>query len=298
MRRHPLLAGLAVFGILFSLFFISVWAISVLSSREESLWGGDKIAVVEIRGVILDPQATVEKLTKLRRNDQVKAVVLRIDSPGGAVSPAQEILAEVKRVQQEKKVLVSMGAVAASGGYYIACGADKILANPGTMTGSIGVIAESLNVEDLLRKIGLRAMVIKSGRNKDIGSPFREMTPEERSLLQGLLDNIHEQFILAVAEGRKIPVEKVRELADGRVFTGEQAKSLGLVDSLGTLQDAITAAAAMAGIKGEPEVIYPEKKRFSIIELFLESTVQKIWETAADNSPRPYFLYSLPGKIK
>jgi protease IV len=298
MRKHPLLAGLAVFGILFSLFFVSLWVLSILSSREESLWGGDKIAVVEIRGVILDPQSTVEKLIKLRKNDRVKAVVLRIDSPGGGVSPSQEIHSEVKRLQQEKKVLVSMGAVAASGGYYIACGADKILANPGTMTGSIGVIAESLNVEDLLRKIGLRSMVIKSGRHKDIGSPFREMSPEEKSLLQSVLDNIHEQFILAVAEGRKMPVEKVRELATGRVFTGEQAKSLGLVDGLGTLQDTITAAATMAGIQGEPEVIYPEKKRFSIIDLLLESTVQKIWEIAADTSPRPYFLYSLPGKIQ
>ncbi len=298
MKRHPLRAGLAVFTILLSLFFVSLWVLSILSNREESLWGGEKIAVVEIKGVILDPQSTVEKLEKIRKNDRVKAVVLRIDSPGGAVSPAQEIYSEVKRLQQEKKVLVSMGAVAASGGYYVACSADKILANPGTMTGSIGVIAESLNVEDLLRKLGLRATVIKSGRNKDIGSPFRKMTSEERSLLQGVLDNVHEQFIQAVADGRKMPVEKVRELADGRVFTGEQAKSMGLVDSLGSLQDTITLAASMAGIQGEPEVIYPEKKRFSLLDLLLESTVQKIWESAADTSLRPYYLYSLPGKIR
>ncbi len=298
MKKHPLLVGLAVFGILLSLFFASLWVLSILFSREESLWGGEKIAVVEIKGVILDPQSTVEKLVKIRKNDAVKAVVLRIDSPGGAVSPAQEIYSEVKRVRQEKKVLVSMGSVAASGGYYIACGADQILANPGTMTGSIGVIAESLNVEDLLRKLGLRSMVIKSGRHKDMGSPFREMTPEEKNLLQGVLDNVHEQFISAVAEGRRLPVEKVREIADGRVFTGEQAKTLGLVDSLGTLEDTIAEAARMAGIKGEPEVIYPEKKRFSLLELLLETTVQKIWEIAADTSLRPYYLYSLPGKIQ
>ncbi len=297
MKKHPLLLGMAVFGILLSLFFVSLWVLSYLSSHEDTLWGGDKIAIVEIKGVILDPQPTVEKLIKLRKDEKIKAIILRIDSPGGAVSPAQEIYSEVKRVQQEKKVLVSVGSVAASGGYYIACGADQIVANPGSITGSIGVIAESMNVEDLLRKLGLRSMVIKSGRHKDLGSPFREMTPEERQLLQGVLDSVHEQFIHAVAEGRKLPVERVRGLADGRIFSGDQAKTLGLIDGLGTLQDTITMAAKMAGIKGEPEVIYPEKKRFSLLDLLLEGAAQKIWESVADGSPRLYFLYSLPGGI-
>ena len=179
--------------------------LSYFSNREESLWGGEKVAIIEIRGVILDPQPVVEKLVKLRKNEKVKAIVLRIDSPGGGVGPAQEIHAEVKKAQKEKKVLVSMGSVAASGGYYIACAADKIMANPGSITGSIGVIVESLNVEELLHKLGLRSMVVKSGKHKDIGSPLRPMTEEEKNLLQGVLDSVHDQFIRAVAEGRKLP---------------------------------------------------------------------------------------------
>jgi protease-4 len=201
----------------------------------------------------------------------------------------------VKKVQREKKVLVSMGSVAASGGYYIACAADKILANPGSITGSIGVIVESLNVEDLLRKLGLRSAVVKSGKHKDLGSPLRPMTEEERSLLQGVLDSVHDQFIRAVAEGRKLPVEKIRELADGRIFSGDQARQLGLVDELGNLEDAIAQAAKMAGIRGEPEVIYPEKKRFSLLDLLLQETVHKILgENGGDRGPHFMYLFSLP----
>jgi len=294
MRKNPLLVGILVFGVLLTLFFVSIWVLSYFSSREESLWGNEKIAVIEIRGVILDPQPIIEKLIKFRKNDRVKAIVLRIDSPGGGVGPAQEIYGEIKKVQREKKVLVSMGSVAASGGYYIACGADKILANPGSITGSIGVVVESLNVEELLRKIGLRSMVIKSGKHKDIASPLREMTEEEKKLLQGVLDSVHEQFIRAVAEGRKLPLEKVRELADGRIFSGDQAQALGLVDGLGNLQDTIAIAAKMAGIKGEPEVIYPEKKKFSLFELLLQETILKFWESVGENFPQLYFLYILP----
>ena len=294
MRKHPILLGLLVFGVLLGLFLVSLYALSYLSDREASLWGGEKIAVIEVRGVILDPQPVVEKLVKLRKNENVKAIVLRIDSPGGGVGPAQEIFAEVKKAQKEKKVLVSMGSVAASGGYYIACGADKILANPGSITGSIGVIVESLNVEELLRKLGLRSMVVKSGKHKDLGSPLRPMTEEERKLLQGVLDSVHEQFIRAVAEGRKLPVEKVRELADGRIFSGEQARELGLVDELGNLEDTLAMAATLAGIRGEPEIIYPEKKRFSLFDLLLQESVSKIVESLRESAPPLNFLYSWP----
>jgi protease-4 len=294
MKKHPLLLGILVFGVLLSLFFISVWVLSYFTGREESLWGDEKVAIVEIKGVIIDPQPVVEKLIKFRKNEQVKAIVLRIDSPGGGVGPAQEIHAEVKKVQREKKVLVSMGSVAASGGYYIACAADRILANPGSITGSIGVIVESLNVEELFRKLGLRSTVIKSGKHKDIASPMRKMTPEEKKLLQGVLDSVHEQFIRAVAEGRNLPLEKVRSLADGRIFSGDQAKTLGLVDELGNLQDTIALAAKMAGIKGEPEVIYPEKKRFSLLDLLLQETVHSVLESLRENSSQLNFLYSLP----
>ena len=291
MKKNPVLLGLMVFGVLLSLFLISIWALSYFSNREESLWGGEKIAIIEIRGVIIDPQSVVEKLVKLRKNEKVKAILLRIDSPGGAVGPAQEIYAEVKKAQKEKKVLVSVGSVAASGGYYIACGADRIMANPGSITGSIGVIVESLNVEELLQKLGLKSVVVKSGKVKDMGSPFRPMTDEEKKLLQGVLDSVHDQFIRAVAEGRNLPLEKVRELADGRIFSGEQAKALGLVDELGNFEDAIALAAKLAGIKGEPEVIYPEKKRFSILDLLLQETASKILEGWRENSSLNFWYY-------
>jgi protease-4 len=294
MRKYPILLGLVVFGVLLGLFLVSLYALSYLSNREESLWGGEKIAIIEIRGVILDPQPIVEKLVKLRKNEKVKAIVLRIDSPGGGVGPAQEIFAEVKKAQKEKKVLVSMGSVAASGGYYIACAADKILANPGSITGSIGVIVESLNVEELLRKLGLRSMVVKSGKHKDLGSPLRPMTEEEKKLLQGVLDSIHEQFIRAVAEGRKLPVEKIRELADGRIFSGEQARDLGLVDELGNLEDTLAMAATLAGIRGEPEIMYPERKRFSLFDLLLQESVSKIVESLRESAPPLNFLYTWP----
>jgi protease IV len=293
MKKHPVLAGMLALGVLLSLFVISILVLSYFSGREESFWGDEKIAIVEVKGVILDPQPVIERLIRFKKSEKVKAVVLRIDSPGGAVGPAQEIYGEILKLKKEKKVLASMGSVAASGGYYIACAADKIVANPGTITGSIGVIVESLNVEELFRKIGLEAMVVKSGRHKDLGSPTRKMTEEEKKLLQEVLDNVHEQFIRAVAEGRNLPVDKVRPVADGRIFSGDQAAALGLVDSLGSLEDTIAMAAKMAGIKGEPEVIYPEKKRFSLLEMLLQGASQKLFQSISESSPSLYFLYSL-----
>jgi len=281
-------------GVLLGLFLVSLWVLSYLSNREESFWGGEKIAIIEVRGVIVDPQPVVEKLVKLRKNEKIKAIILRIDSPGGGVGPAQEIHSEVRKAQKEKKVLVSMGSVAASGGYYIACAADRIIANPGSITGSIGVIVESLNVEELLGKLGLRSVVVKSGKHKDLGSPLRPMTGEDRKLLQGVIDSVHEQFIQAVAEGRKLPLDKVRELADGRIFSGDQARSLGLVDELGNLEDTIAVAAQMAGIRGEPEILYPEKKRFSLFDLLIQETVQRIVENLKGSAPPLNFLYSWP----
>ncbi len=294
MRKHPVLLGFMVFGMLLCLFVISVGIFFYFFGRDESFWSGEKIAIIEIKGVLLDPQPTIEKLIRFRKNNEVKAIILRIDSPGGGVGPAQEIYAEVKRTQKVKKVVASVGSVAASGGYYIACAADTIIANPGSITGSIGVIVESLNVEELLKKIGLRSNVIKSGKHKDIGSPMRPMTEEDRRLLQGVLDSIHEQFIQAVAEGRSLPVEKVRPLADGRIFSGEQAKSLGLIDALGNLEDGIALAAEMGGITGEPEIIYPEKRRFSILDYILQETLQRSLESIRESLSQPNFLFLMP----
>ncbi|MDE3117845.1 MAG: signal peptide peptidase SppA, partial [Nitrospirota bacterium] len=216
--------------------------------------GEDRIALIRVEGVILDAQQTVGDLKKYGESPSVKAIVLRIDSPGGGVVPSQEIHDAVKRIRNKnnKAVVASMGTVAASGGYYIAAATDRIIANPGTLTGSIGVIMELANFEGLLKKIGVESVVVKSGEHKDIGSPFRKMKEEDRLILQAVMDDVHSQFIEAVAEGRSLDVREVRTLADGRVFTGRQAKAAKLVDELGDLDDAIKVAAEMAGIEGEP----------------------------------------------
>lgn len=232
------------------------------------LSGEDRIALIRVEGVILDAQQTVGDLKKFGDSPSVKAIVLRIDSPGGGVVPSQEIHDAVKRVRNKnnKAVIASMGTVAASGGYYIAAATDRIIANPGTLTGSIGVIMELANLEGLLKKIGVENVVVKSGRYKDIGSPFRKMNVEDRRILQSVMDDVHTQFIEAVAEGRSLDVTDVQPLADGRIFTGRQAKDAKLVDELGDLDDAIRLAADLAGIEGEPKVVEP-RKRFSLREL-------------------------------
>ncbi len=232
------------------------------------LTGEDRVGLIRVEGVILDSQWTVGELKKFGDNPSVKAIVLRIDSPGGGVVPSQEIYDEVKRVRNKhnKAVVASMGNVAASGGYYIAAATDRILANPGTLTGSIGVVMETANIEGLLSKLGVEGVVVKSGRFKDVGSPLRKMSDEERAVLQAVMNDVHSQFIQAVAEGRSMEVADVTPLADGRIFTGRQAKEAKLVDELGTLEDAIRLAADLGGIEGEPRIIEP-KRRFSIREL-------------------------------
>ncbi len=227
---------------------------------------GSRIALVRIEGPILDSRNIVEELKERTKDHSIKAIILRIDSPGGAVAPSQEIYEEVKKAAAAKKVVVSMGSIAASGGYYIAAPADLIIANPGTLTGSIGVIMEIPNIEGLMSKIGITTEVIKSGKHKDMASAFRKMGVEERELLQGVMDNVHEQFIKAVAAGRKLKVEDVRLIADGRIFSGEQAKTQKLVDELGTLEDTIKKAAELAGISGEPDLV-EKKEKTSIMEL-------------------------------
>lgn len=237
----------------------------------------DRVAVIRVEGVILDAQSTVSELKRFGENPSIKAIVLRIDSPGGGVVPSQEIYDAVQRVRNKnnKAVIASMGTVAASGGYYIAAATDRIIANPGTLTGSIGVIMETANVEGLLKKIGVEGIVVKSGKFKDIGSPIRKMSQEEQALLQSVMDDVHKQFIDAVAEGRSLEVSTVQALADGRIFTGRQAKEAKLVDELGNLDDAIQLAADLAGIEGEPKVVEP-RRRFSLRDL-LESRLSVLF---------------------
>ena len=228
----------------------------------------DRVALIRIEGVILDAQATITELKQYSENPLVKAIVLRIDSPGGGVVPSQEIHDAVQRVKNKsnKAVIASMGTVAASGGYYIAAATDRIIANPGSLTGSIGVIMEMANFEGLMKKVGVEGVVIKSGRFKDVGSPVRKMSDEERKLLQSVMDDVHQQFIQAVADGRSLEVSEVEPLADGRIYTGRQAKEARLVDELGDLDDAIHIAADIAGMEGEPKVVEP-RKRFSFRDI-------------------------------
>ncbi|HZC81329.1 MAG TPA: signal peptide peptidase SppA [Nitrospiraceae bacterium] len=228
----------------------------------------DRVGLIRIEGVILDSQSTIGELKRFGENPAIKAIVLRIDSPGGGVVPSQEIHDAVQRVRNKnnKAVIASMGSVAASGGYYIAVATDRIMANSGTLTGSIGVIMEMANVEGLLKKIGVEGVVIKSGRFKDVGSPLRKMSDEEHELLKSVMDDVHKQFIEAVAAGRGLDVTVVQALADGRIFTGRQAKDSKLVDELGDLDAAIQLAADVAGIEGVPKVIEP-RRRFSFREL-------------------------------
>src|SRR4030095_5627225 len=261
--------GLSVFFLscLGGFFFLFIVAFLTPSSDWTESWGN--IAIVEVKGPIFESKEINEKLEKFRKNSSVKAVVLRIDSPGGSVGASQEIYTEVKKLAEKKKVVVSMGAVAASGGYYIAAPATKIIANPGTLTGSIGVLMEHVEIQDLLQWAKVNAEILKAGESKDIGSALRKMTPEERKFLDDLLKNMHGQFQRAVAEGRKLPLEEVEKLGDGRVYTGEQALKLKLVDELGNLEDAIEVAKNLAGIKGEPKIIRPEKPKPLWLEVLL-----------------------------
>jgi len=291
-KKHPILRGL--FGLFLALiifFLIVVVFSSFFAGGAGDLTLSDKIAVVPIKGVITDAQTIIDQLHKFKKNRKVKAIIVQIDSPGGGVGPSQEIYQEIKKIKEVKKVVSSIGSIGASGGYYVACATDKIVANPGAITGSIGVIVEYANFEDLMEKIGLKGIVIKSGKYKDIMSPLRDITPDEKDLIQNVIDDIHSQFVSAVAEGRNLEESEVRAIADGRIFTGVQAKQLGLIDELGTFRDALDLTAKMVGIKGEPELIYPEKK-FSVLDYFSEKTYQK-WEELLHFPYKFSYLFSL-----
>lgn len=228
---------------------------------------GGRVAVVRLIGPIAESRSLVHDLDECRRDDQVRAVVVRIDSPGGGIAPSQEILQAMRGLASAKPVVVSMGNVAASGGYYVALGADSIMANPGSLTGSIGVIFSFITAEELMRKVGVELEVIKSGAHKDVGSWHRAPTPEERALLEGVVTDGWEQFVQEVMDGRHMSREDVVALADGRVFTGRQALDAGLIDALGSEKDAIAMAARMAGIGGDPVVTEMSRRRPRWLEL-------------------------------
>jgi len=251
-RRHPWLRR---FGLLAGLGLALVGAATIVERLTGDGVGlGPTVAVVEVTGVIRDAQELCDSLAALRKDSQVVAVVVRIDSPGGGVAPSQEIAEEIGRLREAKPVVASLGNVAASGGYYVAAATNLIVAAPGTLTGSIGVIMEFRHLEALAEKIGVGENVVKSGPYKDIGSPLRPMTGGERTLLQGMVDDVYQQFVDAVASGRGLDAARVRELADGRLYSGAQAKAVGLVDELGGLTTAIRLAWERGGQTGEPRV--------------------------------------------
>jgi protease-4 len=280
-RRHPLLFTFLVFTALSGATLIIMALVVALGMRAGDfgsldIHDGEKVGVVEIVGVIASSRDTLEQLKRFREDDDIKAIVVRADSPGGVVGPSQEIYREIIRTRETKQVVASMGAVAASGGYYAVAGADGIVANPGTITGSIGVIMEYTNFRELFDKIGLAPVVIKSGQFKDAGSPVRDMTPEEERLLKAFVDRLHQQFVAAIAEGRRLAPEKVRELADGRIYTGQDAQEIGLVDRIGNLEDAVEWAGRMAGIEGDIVTVYPPEKRISFLRLLSEAGLKDL----------------------
>ncbi len=295
MNKRPV-AYIAVGGIIFLVVLAALGAAASLFLGEAPGVSTGKVALIRVEGVILDSEDVIDQLKKYSKNSAVKAIVLRIDSPGGAVVPSQEIYEEIGKVKAEtkQKIVTSMGTVAASGGYYIASASDKIVANPGTLTGSIGVILELASVKDLLGKIGVKDETIKSGARKDVGTFMRDMTPDEKEYLQKVMDDVHGQFVEAVAKGRRMRVEDVWPIADGSVYTGKQAMEIGLVDQLGDLEDAIKLAGKLGKIEGEPKVITEEKKT-SIWDILKGKDASSIFKGMFRNPfPTLMYLYKTP----
>lgn len=296
-RRHPYLFFFLLFTTLIVIGMVSVSIIVGIALRQSGASdlvfepGENKVAVVEIKGVITESKEVIGLIKRFREDDDIKAIVLRIDSPGGVVGPSQEIYREIRKTVAEKKVITSMGSIAASGGYYIAAGSDGIVANPGTITGSIGVIMAYTNFKKLFDKIGMSPVVIKSGEFKDVGSPAREMTPSEKKVLQDFVDQTHRQFIHAVSEGRNLNVNKVSALADGRIFTGEEAVKQGLVDRLGNLEDAVEWAGRMAGIQGKISTVYKKEEKFSIFKYMTESSLRELVDRMTGHDFLGAYLY-------
>jgi len=283
MKRPWLVYGLSFIGGLVVFLVLLSFLLSFLMFFKERDFGKPQIGILQIKGIILDAEEYLMAINAMAKDRSIKAIVVRIDSPGGSVGASQEIFEELKKIRVKKPVIVSMGSVAASGGLYVALGGTKIFASPGTVTGSIGVVLEIPNIEKLLKKIGVETETIKSGAYKDTGSIYRPLTPEEKEYLKEKVKLIHDQFIKAISEERKISIEKVKEFADGRIFTGEEAQSLGLVDELGNFWDAVNEAKRMAKITEAKLVFLPKKKGFlsKILEekssSILESFFLKPW---------------------
>lgn len=270
-EKHPIIMVLVILFAVAIVLGGAMVAVLKILTPSSALFFKEKIGVVTIDGTISKSLPITSQLVKFRKDPSIKAIILRINSPGGSIGPTQEIYREVQKITPLKKVVVSMGAVAASGGYYIASAANRIVANPGTITGSIGVLMEFIRIEDLMKKVGVDLEIMKSGEFKDLGSPDRKLTERDRAILDRLIKDLQKQFVEAVALGRSLSVEKVNRIADGRVFSGAMAKELGLVDALGNFQDTVDITKEMAGIKGEVSLVYGEEKKSKLWNLLFQA---------------------------
>jgi len=289
-RRHPILRAFLILAFGAVGLIVLAGGLAAFGVLGDTPLFGKSVAVLDIRGVIQDASETVETLERFRRSEGTVAVVLRVDSPGGAVAPSQEIYDEIWRVREQKPVIASLGSVAASGGYYVASAANQILADPGTITGSIGAIMSVPYYAPLAEKIGFSEETVKSGRYKDTGHPLRRLSPEERTLLQGMVDEVLGQFVEAVARGRNMPAGRVRTLADGRIYSGTQALAAGLVDRLGGLESAVRLAWEQANQTGEPRVMRVRARRLPWILQLLGSALGESTPTHGGL----FFLYRGP----
>jgi protease-4 len=281
-----LMAGLVV---------LSIIVVAMGKDSGELSLSTHKVAIIPIEGEIFDSRDTLDALDRYAENNTVKAIVIRINSPGGAIAPSQEIYAAIRKTRKDsgKPIVASMDSVAASGGYYIAAGCDEIVANPGTITGSIGVVLQWFDMEELVRWAKLKPETITSGPLKAAGSPYRELSEAERAYFQRIVLQLHSQFVRAVAEGRtgKLSEAEVAKIADGRVFTGEEALTLKLVDELGSIDDAVATAAKLAGIKGEPARIWPKRREPTLVDLLGDGEATKAAVEKILSRRLPQFLY-------
>ncbi|MDZ4678242.1 MAG: signal peptide peptidase SppA [Oligoflexia bacterium] len=270
MKKNPWVVAITLVGVFMVLMFIGICAAMYTAFGEKTaVVSSNSVLILDVKGIIIDSRQFIKTLHKYREDEDVKAIVIRLDSPGGVVGPSQEIYDEILRTREMgKHVVASLGSVAASGAYYIAVACEKIVTNPGTITGSIGVIMEFANLSRLYDWAKIERYVVKSGSFKDIGNEYRSMTPPERAVIQDMIDNVHNQFRQAVVKGRKMKVEEVNKFADGRIFSGEQAVKVGMADSLGGLHEAVELAGKLAGIKGKPEMVFPPPKRPKFIDMF------------------------------
>jgi protease IV len=281
-RRHPVLFFILMMATCATVVLVGVVALIIVSTNmvktttDSYKESKGNIGIIEVTGPILSSKKIIEHIVSFREDDKIAAIIVRVDSPGGGIGPSQEIFRELMKTRKAKKVVASMGSVAASGGYYVAAAAEKIMANPGTITGSIGVIMEYVNLMEMAKKIGISPVVIKSGEYKDIGSPLRELGEDEKKLLQQLVDELHLQFVTDAADARDMSKEKMTTLADGRIYTGQSALDLNLIDRLGNLDDAVQWAGELAGIEGRPVPVYPKESPISFLRKIARTLLKDI----------------------